>query len=115
MSESSAEASMADEFPDPFPKRQGMTNREWADQLLGVMDSRELTSTMCAAYLTRALDIACMYSTRPKDRFMDQLVAKLERAATMIESVSFEGSKGVGFVKDCRALINQIRSYSNGA
>ena len=100
-----------DNTPDPFPGP-GVDNRGWAEMLLAViLSTNELDRV---AYLERALTIACMYSTRPKDRFLDALVAKLERASSMIESVSYPGSSGIEFVKECNDLIRTVRSYKNG-
>ena len=101
---------MADS-PDPFPAK-GVDNRGWAEMLLAVILSTDELDRV--SYLERALTIACLYSTRPKDKLMDKLVAKLERASSMIESVSYAGSSGIEFVKECQDLIHTVRSYKNG-
>lgn len=62
-----------------FPK-EGQTNREWAHDLLRSLDSLKVDPNSDpvslrdaldrrTSLLERALQIACLYSTRPSDRF----------------------------------------------
>lgn len=101
-------------FPDPWPEK-GWTNQQWADFLLHIVLPPEgsgvadFSYSEKQAFLTRALDIACMHSTRPRDRLMDDLIKKLGEAAGMIDSVSMQGSAGIQFVAECNLLIDKAR------
>lgn len=93
---------------DPFPKK-GMGNPEWADMLLKViLDPKDMPFAARKQYLTRALDIACIHSNRPVDRFMDGLTTKLAEAIDRLGKLdpNFEQAD---FVKDCNQLLEQVR------
>lgn len=93
---------------DPFPKK-GMSNGEWSAMLLGViLDPKDMPFEVRKQYLTRALDIACIHSNRPADRFMDGLREKLAEAIDRLGKLdpNFEQAD---FVKDCNQLLEQVR------
>jgi hypothetical protein len=108
--QSSPEQHQSD-WPDPWPKK-GWTNKEWAEELLHNLYSPDYMGYgNSIAYLARALDIACMHSVRPVDRYVDELADKLLNAARMVNSVSMQGSSGITFAQECERLVEKVRSF----
>ena len=110
---------LQEDYPDPWPKP-GWMNNEWAAFILNVvlpLKDKEsslgdivdpLSYESKLNFLKRALDIACMHSIRPKDRFIDDLIEKLGRASCYLESDRGKGE----FTDSCRELIQRVVSYN---
>lgn len=105
---------VSEDWPDPWPLT-GMTNREWAVMLLtyifgsDVIPISDPEVVKKVEYLTRALDIACMYSQPPGQKIRLRLCDLLDEALDKIEVL--DGVQSGGWVSQSRNEVEMARRF----
>lgn len=98
------------DWPDPWPLK-GMTNAEWARMLMAYLFASDIVPPSLESrvqYLTRALDIACMYSQPPGQKIRLRLCDLLEEAMNELEGI---GSADFAYIASVRSEVENARRF----
>ena len=111
------------DWPDPWPLK-GMTNRQWAEMLLSYIFASDVVLPYPepkVQYLTRALDVACMYSQTPGQRIrlalcdlLDEAMDKMEELIPVARGVDLPTDELERYVQRVRIEVSNARKFKGG-